>query len=155
MRRAAILAFLVFGLSACGLFSPEPDRDPPVPMGPAIPVAPVPGNLDEPPATFINDVAGRPVSWCWGNGCADGIVTSPLGLPAVTPPFKVTLPPDSHIEGVEAVGPAAPGDESVAVPFDGTEIGEIPPGAVMLNVFVRFEPGGDASYYWAVNRGDD
>jgi hypothetical protein len=43
----------------------------------------------------------------------------------------------------------------VEVPYEGTQIEDPPAGAVMLNVSISFDDGGDASYYWAVNRTAD
>ena len=146
MRRVVALAGLVVGIAGCGLIPIAPERMP------APDEVPVPGELEEPPPVAINGVAGRPVSWCWGGGCADGFVNSPDILPAVNPPFDIQLPPGSRIEGVEAVGPAAAGGQRINVPYEGTEIGEVPDGAMMLSVFIRFDEGGDASYYWALNR---
>ena len=149
MRRVVALVGLVVGISGCGLIPIAPER-----MPAPDEVAEV-AELEEPPPVVINGVAGRPVSWCWGGGCSDGFVNSPNILPAVNPPFDVQLPPSSRIEGVAGVGPAAAGGRSVEVPHQDTEIGDVPDGAVMLNVFIRFDNGGDASYFWALNREAD
>jgi hypothetical protein len=149
MRRVAVLAGLIVSISGCGLIPIAPERMPPAEE------AADPEQVDEPPPVVINGVAGRPVSWCWGNACVDGFVNSPDILPAVTPPFDVHLPPGTRIEVVGAVGPAAAGGERVNVPYEGTEIGAVPGGAVMLSVSIRFDEGGDASYYWALDREPD
>ena len=142
MRRATLLVAMAMVVSGCGWWEPAPrPRPAEAEPGPA---------LQQPPPLLINGVAGRPVSWCWIGGCADGFVNSPLILPRVSPPFEVELPQGARIEGVAGVGPAAAGGRSVEVEHEGTEIGDIPEGAVMLNVFVRFDAGGDASYYWAL-----
>ena len=86
----------------------------------------------------------------------DGFLHAPALAPAVAPPLEVEVPAGGRIEGVSAIGPGGPGQqESLEVPFNGVEIGEIPVGAIMLSVFIRFEDGGDASYYWALNRPPD
>jgi hypothetical protein len=149
MRRVAVFVGLALGLSECGLMPSEANRDQPAPEDLPMP------DVQEPPPLVINDVAGRPVSWCWGEACVDGFVNSPVILPAVNPPFEVILPAASRIEGVAAVGPQAAGGRTVQVPFEGTQIEELPADAVMLNVFIRFDDGGDASYYWALNRTAD
>lgn len=130
-------------VSGCGwLLEPAPQADPAEEDA-----APA---LQEPPPVLLNGVAGRPVSWCWVGGCADGFVNSPDILPKVSPPFEVELPRGARIEGVRGAGPAAAGAKSVEVEHDGTEIGDVPDGAVMLNIGIRFDQGGDASYYWAL-----
>ena len=90
-----------------------------------------------------------------GQRIVDGFVNSPDILPAVTPPFDVHLPPSTRIEVVRGVGPAAAGGKSVNVPYEGTEIGAVPEGAMMLSVSIRFDEGGDPSYYWALDREAD
>lgn len=150
MQRLILLVGLALVVCGCGLLPPQPPAEAvPVPAVPEPPAQDVPA-LQQPPPVLINGVAGRPVSWCWIGGCADGFVHSPLVLPEVSPPFEVELPEGARIEGVAGVGPAAAGGVRVEVEHDGTEIGEVPDGAVMLNVFVRFDLRGDGSYYWAL-----
>lgn len=142
--RLATLPGVALLVCACGLLPSAPDQRP----APAE-AEPVPA-LQEPPPVLINGVVGRPISWCWVGGCADGFVNSPVGLPEVSPPFEVELPEGARIEGVRGVGPAAAGGQSMAIEHDGTEIGDVPDGAVMLNIGIRFDQGGDGSYYWAL-----
>jgi hypothetical protein len=106
--------------------------------------------LDRPPDAFINDVAGELVTFCWTNGCADGVVTDPSTLPGVSGPFVVTLPDGAEIAGVTAWGPGAPNPATVEVPHTRTTFGEVPENTAMLSIFVYFEQGGDAAYYWAL-----
>jgi hypothetical protein len=111
----------------------------PQPVAPAIP-----------PDAFINGVAGDLITFCWTNGCADGVVTDPTTLPEVTGPFVVTLPEGAQIAGVTAWGPGAPNPEAVEVPHTSTTFGRVPDNTMMLSIFVYFEQGGDAAYYWAL-----
>jgi hypothetical protein len=146
--KAVPAVLLTLLMSACGLALPvrEPVQEP------APPVV-EPTQLVEPPKLEINGVAGELVTWCWKGGCADGFLHDPALAPAIAAPFEVQLPAGSRIESVSAIGPGAPGrQQSVEVPFDGSTIGEVPDGAIMLNVFIRFAEGGDGSYYWALNR---
>ena len=61
MRRVAVLAGLIVGISGCGLIPIAPERVPPAEE------AADPEQIEVPPPVVINGVAGRPVSWCWGN----------------------------------------------------------------------------------------
>ena len=152
MRRLAVLSGLGLLLCACGLLEPAPVPIPVPAPAEEVPAAPV---IQPPPAVLINGVAGKPVSWCWATACFDGFVNSPLILPAVEPPYEIELPEGARIEGVFAVGPFAAGGEEMRVEREGMELGEVPDGAVMLNIGIRFDQGGDASYYWAINQADD
>ncbi|HET9417582.1 MAG TPA: hypothetical protein VFP30_08610 [Candidatus Limnocylindria bacterium] len=131
--------------------SPAPTRraDAPRSIEPE-PMEPDPIGLGEPPDAFINDVAGQLVTYCWTNGCADGVVTDPTTLPSVVGPYVVTLPGGAEIAGVTAWGPAAPNPAAVEVPHTATTFGRVPENSVMLSIFVYFEQGGDAAYYWAL-----
>jgi hypothetical protein len=119
---------------------------------PPPPHEPLPGEgvieIVDPPPTTINGVAGKPTTWCWATACVDGVASGPDGLPIISSPFEVRLPDGAQIEAVSAYldRPGAP----VQVTWEGTEIGPVPEGTVMLNVFVRLAPNGDASYYWAI-----
>ncbi len=151
MKRRGLVALLFLIVSGCGLALPDVE-----PVSRPLPEIDDPPEIVEPPELVINGEAGKPVTWCWGNACVDGFLNDPSLAPAVAAPFEVLLPAGSRIEGVSAIGPGAPGrQESVEVPFEGTDIGDVPEGAVMLNVFVRFADGGDASYFWALNRPPD
>lgn len=147
LYQGAFLIGLALVLSACGFLAPDGT----VPGQPQQPIQepPVP-ELEEPPDAFINGAPGRAVSWCWTGGCADGFVDDPSILPAVGAPFALTLAQGWRVEGVSAVLGEFPDLRTVEVAHDGIAIGELPAGAVMLNVFARHENGGDASYYWAV-----
>ena len=143
-----MVTFLVVLVTGCDVGVPQVAPAEPMPAGVDVPPPP-----NEPPDLFINGEPGRPVTWCWGGACVDGFLHDPRLAPAIAAPFEVRLPAGTRIEEVSAIGPGAPGgQEFIEVPFGGTVIGDIPEGAIMLNVFIRFVDGGDASYYWALNR---
>ena len=101
---------------------------------------------------LINGVAGKPISWCLAGGCVDGFVNSPELLLEIGPPFAVEMPEGGHIERVSARGPGMPGQQPrFDVRWTRQTIGGAPEGAVILDVFVRFDNGGDASYAWALD----
>ncbi len=143
-----MVALLVVLVTGCDVGVPQVAPAEPMPAG-----VDEPPPLVEPPDLVINGEPGRPVTWCWDGACVDGFIHDPRLVPAIAEPFEVELPAASRIEGIYAIGPGAPGArESIEVPFAGTDVGDVPEGAIMLNVFIRFGDGGDASYYWALNR---
>lgn len=137
----ATLAVLLAGLVGCG--SPAPPSTPGMTPTRGAP------ELVEPPAAFINGVAGQPVSWCW-RGCADGSVEDPSTLPVIAPPFELEMPSGSRIVGVTAWDDQRPNPQPHYPAFASDAIGSLPESAVMLAVFVRFAGGGDAEYFWAL-----
>jgi hypothetical protein len=70
----------------------------------------------------------------------------------VRPPFDVRLPEAGTIQSVTAVGPdeLAP-DNRIEIGFEGSRIGDLPEGTVMLQVFLSLQPAGDAFFVWAVD----
>ena len=122
------------------------------PLPPPHPHGPLPGEgvpqIVDPPPTTINGVAGKPTTWCWAGTCVDGLPPGPAGLPAISAPFEVKLPDGARIEGVSAYLDRA--GAAAQVTWEGTQIGPLPDATIILNVFVRLAPNGDASYHWAV-----
>jgi hypothetical protein len=109
---------------------------------------------DLPPEVAVNGVVGKPFSWCYGNACADGAFhAQPLdilpelpGLPAI-----ISFGEPGTVVGAEVYDADA---VSAAVPFDGTTIGVLPPGAwERILVSVQYA-GGNATYSWRVGPAD-
>ena len=144
--RGAVIVVISVAVSGCGFLMPE-GTGPPVPA-PAIDEGPA--EFREPPEALINNVPGKPVSYCWVDGCADGFVNHPSILAAVTGPYRLTLPEGAEIAGVTAWRSLWPKQDAAEVPHTKTGFGRVPEGAIALSVFVYFEQGGDAAYYWAL-----
>lgn len=114
-------------------------------------VAPAPPPVegpDTPPLAAINGVEGVLVSFCWKLGCADGVPGAPDTLPTISPPLDLEIPDGASVAGVTAWNGLQINPRSLEVPFEGTSIGDVPEGTAMLSVFVTFDQGGDAVYYW-------
>ncbi len=141
LSRALALAFASLLITSCGVpfpFVPTPE-----------PVAPLPVEITEPPPLSINGVPGQPISFCWVNGCADGVWPPAMALPEVRAPLVMALPDGARVDGVSAYR-AGPNAQPAPVDFAGNQIGPVPEGAVTLSVFVIFEGGGDAFYAWSI-----
>ncbi len=102
-----------------------------------------------PPIITIDGVAGRVVTWCGPDSCADGaidaganpLVTNPgsLALPAIVTSAEVSVQADAQSAGV-----------SVPLSADG-RLGSIPPGSWRyLLVHAQFSYGGDGFYAWSL-----
>jgi hypothetical protein len=104
------------------------------------------------PQMTINGVAGSLVSYCWVDGCVDGVLPDPSRLEAVRPPFDVRMPEAGTIASVTAVGPdeLAP-DNRIEIGFEDSRIGDVPEGTVMLQIFLSLQPAGDAFFVWGVD----
>ena len=109
---------------------------------------------DLPPEVAVNGAAGKPFSWCCGNACADGAFQAqPLDTLSAWPgsPTIITLDEPGTVVAVEVYGADA---VRAAVPFDGTTIGTLPPGAwERILVSVQYD-GGNATYSWRVAPAD-
>jgi hypothetical protein len=157
-----VAVVLVGVLAACGA-APLPSSPLVATVSPDAPLPSVPASVPHPteapplepvgdvPRMTINDVAGSLVSYCWADGCADGVLPDPSTLDPVTPPFGVRMPAGGTIEHVVAVGPN-PADEhnQIDVEFEGSRIGELPEGTVMIQVSVTLAPAGSAFFVWAI-----
>ena len=95
----------------------------------------------------IGGVAGEPVTWCYGNGCADGVYVGPVeGLPAAEAlrPMEV----GAEFQAMHARVFASDG-ASADVPISGMAIGPLPGGRWdRLEIAVTFGGGSDALYLW-------
>ena len=132
-------------LPSASIANPEPIEPSALPKGSP--------DLSMPPGASIDGVAGRPVSWCWANACADGALDAAPN-PALADPHHFTLSDGSSVTSLEVtvLTDAASAGVSVAVDADG-RIGSLPAGAWRyLVAFVRFAGGGDASYAWSLSR---
>jgi hypothetical protein len=89
-----------------------------------------------PPEALVNGVAGELVTYCWVDGCADGVVPDPSMLSLVTGPYRVTVPAGAEIAEVTAWGPGEQQLEHAEVPHTSTSFGRVPEGAVMLSILV-------------------
>lgn len=150
-----------------------PSDSAPSPSAPAL-ATPRRGGNGGPPAGLLASgdvaVAGHPGSYCYGNRCVDSVWPFKSDLPLIT------IEADSAIFALEG---ATPFVEWAALysarsnsgthelgrggsDFDPDAVGSPPPllleaqvaappsGEWVVNVFVRFEGGGDASYAWHV-----
>lgn len=143
------------------------DRTPDAPLMPATTLAPVPSAVpsqmsdwafpsppvpDSPPAVTIGGVAGEPVTWCYGNGCVDGVYVGPVeGLPAAGTLGPVEAPAGSEVTSVRVF---ASDGTSADVPSTGFEIGPLPAGSwERLSVSVAYGVGSDALYMWRLALG--
>lgn len=133
--------------------TPLPSASDQLPPPSTIPQA-TPFIPDLPPEVAVNGVAGKPFSWCYGNACADGAFQAqPLDILPAWPgsPAIITFGEPGTVVGAEVYGADA---VRVAVPFDGTTIGVLPPGTwERILVSVQYA-GGNATYSWRVGPAD-
>lgn len=136
-----------------GSGTPLPSASDQLPPPSTIPQA-TPFIPDLPPEVAVNGIAGKPFSWCYGNACADGAFQAqPLDILPGWPgsPAIITLGEPGTVVGAEVYDADA---VSVAVPFDGTTIGVLPPGTwERILVSVQYA-GGNATYSWRVGPAD-
>ncbi len=102
-----------------------------------------------PPIVTIDGIAGRAVSWCLPNVCADGAIDA-ASNPFVASPTHLELP--SLVSEVHAWVLESAQSPNVALAVDPNgHIGPLPTGGWQyLVVFVRIGSGGDALYAWSL-----
>jgi len=133
--RRAVWGFIAVLVTSCEL------------VVPATPT-PIP-TLTQPPAAFIDGVAGQAWAWCWSNVCADGLPTNP-NAPLVREPTLLRFDEQPARVDVAVLRTGANGRMTEEpVPTLGGRIGSIPAGPWdYLTVSVNFAVGGDAAYTW-------
>ncbi len=128
-----------------------PDASPtianPDPVEPSLPGdQPLP--LD-PPIVTIDGVAGRVVTWCGTNACADGAIDAGAN-PRVTHPGLLVLPATVTMAAVTVQADAQSAGVHVPIAADG-QIGPIPVGGWRyLLVQAQLSDGGNAFYAWSL-----
>lgn len=140
MRSSAVVVSL-FLLGACSAVEPTPSD-----------LAARFADIHDLPDVRLNDVSGSAVGWCPPeDACVEGPGADEATAPRASEPLTAHLPAGATIARATALGPATSGGRvDLEVEVEGTTVGPLPPGTVLLELTVILADERSVGYVWAV-----